>query len=321
MELRTMASFPFLRESMDYLMKNPEEFASFGELAADMFYEGVKEKAMGRLLSALNREEIPIDFHSDEECREEILSYILSRVLVAATRDRHLIRWYSLAEAVRARKLLQGATMRFVLRVGEELGFEFDGSDQDSAEMGFVDYLRYASGLKSMEWKLTSQPLKNGQIRLERKKIVRLIQEALRARFEKELSEMKVPDSIKRLFANELAEIMGITSKLRESYEAQAISVVIPERFPPCIKGLIGMARAGENVPHSGRFAMTAFLHRIGMKTDEIVDIFRVSPDFREDLARYQVEHITGSISGTDYESMACKTMTTYGLCTGRDEL
>ncbi len=44
-----------------------------------------------------------------------------------------------------------------------------------------------------------------------------------------------------------------------------------------------------------------------------------MAPDFREDLTRYQVEHITGA-GGTEYTSPSCKTMITYGNCYGKDK-
>lgn len=317
-----MASYPYLPEAAAYLRDHPEEFATLPELASDVLYEGVREKAMERIHFALEREEIPIDFHSEEDCRLEVMTYILARILVAASRDGHLIRWYSLAEAVRGRKLLDRAPDTVVLQIAGYLGLgAYHSSSGQQFDMDFISYLRYSNTLKSYEWKLSNQSLAGGSVRLEREKVLRLIQEALKLKFENDLGDMSIPDELKRLFSEPLGEILGITSRLRESYERQITSVVIPTRFPPCIHNLIETTRAGENVSHSGRFAMTAFLLHIGMKIDDIVNLFKVSPDFREDLARYQVEHIGGEISGTDYESMACKTMITYGLCIGKDTL
>lgn len=276
---------------------------------------------MVRIRCAIHREEIPIDFHSPEECREEILSYVLCRILIAAAGDTHLIRWYSLAEAVRARRLLEEAPLSWVMEMAADIGFTIQPHDAEHVQIGFVEFIRYSSSLKSFDWKLANQPLHKGMILLKKRKLIRLIQEALKQKFEEEVFQMKVPDTMKQLFPSQMGEITGITSKMKESYDNQLAKVVIPRRFPPCIHNLISLTRSGENVSHSGRFAMTAFLLHIGMTVDEIVDLFRVSPDFREDLARYQVEHISGEVSGTDYDSMACKTMVTYGLCVGKDRL
>jgi len=321
MDLRFMASFPFLDDAINYMKSHPHEFADIKELAMDVMYEGVREKSMERIHCALDRVEIPIDFHSDEDCRVEVLSYILARILVAATNDTLLIRWYSLSEAVRSQKLLNRTSQDVVQRIAQSLGMNVDTENEGIIKIGFIDYLKYSSGLKSFDWKLANQPISRGRISINREKLIRLIMEALKIKFEKELCEMKIPDDIKRLFGDQLGEIMGITARIKESYERQVTSVIIPHRFPPCIHQFIASTKAGENVPHSGRFAMTTFLVHIGMSIDEIVSLFSSSPDFREDLARYQVEHIAGEISGTNYESMSCKTMVTYGLCVGKDKL
>ena len=321
MDLRHMASFPFMSHAIAHFRSHPEEFATIEELSSDLLFENIREAAMVRIRCALHREEIPIDFHSPEECREEILSYVLCRILIAAAGDTHLIRWYSLAEAVRARRLLEEAPLFWVMEMAADIGFSIQPHDAEHVQIGFVEFIRYSSSLKSFDWKLANQPLHKGMILLKKSKLIRLIQEALKQKFEEEVFQMKVPDTMKQLFPSQMGEITGITSKMKESYDNQLAKVVIPRRFPPCIHNLISMTRSGENVSHSGRFAMTAFLLHIGMTVDEIVDLFRVSPDFREDLARYQVEHISGEVSGTDYDSMACKTMVTYGLCVGKDRL
>ena len=50
------------------------------------------------------------------------------------------------------------------------------------------------------------------------------------------------------------------------------------------------------------------------------MDLYRMAPDFREDMTRYQVEHITGG-SGTEYTAPSCKTMMTYGNCSGKNPM
>jgi DNA primase large subunit len=321
MDLRFMASFPFHQEAIQYIKSNSEEFASISELASDILFTDVREMALERIHCALERRDIPIDFHSEDDCRNEIMAYIVARIIVASTRDTHLIRWYSLSEAVRTDKLLKLSSWDDVLSVADSLGFSIHDREDDHVMLQFIDYLRSSTSLKSYEWKLSNQALSNGLVRISREKLIRLMQQALKAKFEHDLTEMKVPDSIKQNFSETISEILGISSKMIARYESHAIKVVVPGRFPPCIQHLIDMTRGGENVPHSGRFAMTSFLLHIGMGVDEIIGLFKVSPDFREDLARYQVEHIAGEISGTDYESMACKTMITYGLCIGKDVL
>ena len=87
------------------------------------------------------------------------------------------------------------------------------------------------------------------------------------------------------------------------------------------MKQLLGMTQAGENVPHVGRFAIATFLHHIGLSSDQILSLFSSSPDFDVSKARYQVEHVTGKISGTEYTPPSCDTMISNGICFNPDSL
>ena len=87
------------------------------------------------------------------------------------------------------------------------------------------------------------------------------------------------------------------------------------------MRKLLEMIRAGENVPHSGRFALVAFLHTLGMDSEEILRTFSTSPDFDESKSRYQIQHISGEISGTEYTPPECSTMKSYGICFDPDDL
>jgi DNA primase large subunit len=88
--------------------------------------------------------------------------------------------------------------------------------------------------------------------------------------------------------------------------------------FPPCLQALVGAITAGTNLPHAGRFAIVAFLHNIGMKPPQIMEIFARAPDFDPEKTRYQVEHICGR-SGTEYTAPSCATLRTTGFCVNRD--
>ena len=87
------------------------------------------------------------------------------------------------------------------------------------------------------------------------------------------------------------------------------------------MRTMLAKVQSGENLPHSGRFALTSFLHSIGMSAEEILKLFGSSPDFDSDKSRYQIEHITGEISGTEYTPPECSTMKSYGICLDEDKL
>jgi DNA primase large subunit len=56
------------------------------------------------------------------------------------------------------------------------------------------------------------------------------------------------------------------------------------------------------------------------MTTDEIVDLFEVNPGFGAEQTRYQVDHIRGDTSPTEYSPPSCATMQSYGDCVNMDD-
>ncbi|PSP46238.1 DNA primase regulatory subunit PriL, partial [Halobacteriales archaeon QH_1_68_42] len=94
-----------------------------------------------------------------------------------------------------------------------------------------------------------------------------------------------------------------------------------PELFPPCMKHLLDQVQKGEHLEHHSRFAIASFLTSIGMTTDEIVELFQVNPGFGEEATRYQVDHIRGATSPTEYSPPSCATMQSYGDCYNRDDV
>jgi DNA primase large subunit len=99
------------------------------------------------------------------------------------------------------------------------------------------------------------------------------------------------------------------------------IDTVVPELFPPCMTYLLDQVQKGAHLEHHSRFAIASFLTSIGLSTDEIVDLFKVNPGFGEDVTRYQVDHIRGATSPTQYSSPSCSTMQSYGDCVNMDDL
>jgi DNA primase large subunit len=72
----------------------------------------------------------------------------------------------------------------------------------------------------------------------------------------------------------------------------------------------------GENLSHVERRTLATYLIVTGRSVDELMDMFKTSPDFNERVARYQLEHLAGLRGARKkYLPASCKTMKTYGLC------
>jgi len=165
-----------------------------------------------------------------------------------------------------------------------------------------------------------NQRMVRGKVLVTKIRLVRLIQQMLTDKISSELP-LEVNETILSTFASDIDEIKRVLEEKREQYKAKGMGRLSIVRFPPCMRKLLNMIQSGENVPHTGRFALVAFLHTLGMDSEEILETFSSAPDFDPSKSKYQIDHITGEISGTEYTPPECSTMKSYGICFEPDEL
>lgn len=97
-----------------------------------------------------------------------------------------------------------------------------------------------------------------------------------------------------------------------KAYTVQSVKDIFAdeEMYPPCIKRILQLERAGVNLTHEQRVLLASFL--LHFKTaDEVVDYFRDQPDFDERTTRYQVNYI----AQRRLKVMSCKNINALGLC------
>ncbi|NYT11689.1 MAG: DNA primase large subunit PriL [Methanomassiliicoccales archaeon] len=317
MDARNLARFPFLREASEFVRSYG---VSIQELLEGIAYEEARERGMARALDALEKGEVsnrPIATELDRV--QEILSYPIARMLVSSVPDPFLIKRYALAEAVAMNGRLREESLEFIVQVAEQLDVRaviVDGT----LRIRFTDYLRFTSRIRSKEWKLVNNELFKGFVFLSKSKFCRVLQQALQDRLEEELP-MDVNDQILISLREYWRKLKAMVETWRESFKAEDFGRASIVKFPPCMKRLVAMAQAGENLPHTGRFALTSFLNFIGLSSEDIMRLFSESPDFDPSKSRYQIEHITGEISGTEYTPPECSTMKSYGICFDADSL
>ncbi|MEW5760243.1 MAG: DNA primase large subunit PriL [Candidatus Thermoplasmatota archaeon] len=313
-DLQYISKYPFLEIASEYMKKNGP---SLEELLNEPEYESARIWGKKRVFEAIEKDEISYKFESDVDGLRELLGYVVSRIIVSCVNDSYLTRRYALAEARRIRRHLKKE--EDIDEMANELNINFEKID-DKYALRFTKYLKLAKNIRNKDWRLINQDIKDGFVKLSKDKACRLIEEALRFRFESELP-IETNKTLMERFKETAEEIKLVLKERKKKFEIKETGKVDFSAFPPCMKNLVGMAQASENISHSGRFALTTFLNSVGFSKNEILKIFGTTPDFDEGKTTYQVEHITGISSGTIYSPPKCKTMLTYGLCIDKDEL
>ena len=312
-EISTLAKYPFLNASKDYVKDNN---LSVSEILDDPLYERARMIGMERIdKSFKDRNAGNRSLSGETDCIMELLSYPIARMIAVCIGDVYFKRRYALGEAIHAYKNLINEQMSFLTQVSKEfdIKIEYD-EDANKIKIHFTDYLKYAP-TRYKEWKMINREMSQGYINISHKDLARLIQEALRARINGELDSRQCNNAVYKTFSTDIQRIQNTVMMHRKKIEAAPVGRLDVEKLPPCIKDILAAIQVGENVPHAGRFALVAFLNSLKLSTNDILKLFSTAPDYEEERTRYQVEHITGDISSTSYKPPGCDKMRTYGIC------
>ena len=319
MEPRFLAMYPFLPEASQYLKDNG---INLNDIVNSGAYAQARDAGRRRVMEALVDGQINEHaFTNDLEIMVELLSYVVARIIVSCVgQDQLLLERYSLAEAQLVQGRLENENLDFVIDTSNILGMDVVRLDAEVVSVHFTDYLKNSSQMRSQEWKLVNQVMDEGRVELNQRRLARLLQNAVKSNIQEELP-LPVNDSIIEAFEPAIDLVKQEIEKRKAQFEKESYGKVSFLRLPPCMKEILDMGKKGQNIPHVGRFGITAFLHTIGMSNDEILSVFSSSPDFKADLARYQIDHITGKSSGIEYLPPECATMKTQGVCYNPDSL
>jgi len=317
MEPAELARYPFLKAASAYIS---EQGLDILEVLDDFVYTDAVNMGRRRVFSAVEDGRIPqVSARDEESATDAIISYAVARIIVSTLPDSYLINRYSRVEAEAAAAYLYEESPDLIMSVASDIDFALEAGDNEDFRMHFTDYLIHSSSMRDPAWKLINQELKGGYVPLSKRRAVRLMQNAIEKRISERLP-LPLPDDIMEYFRRDTERLKILVADAKSRFSGSDLGEYSPERLPPCIKHIMAMAQQGINIPHMGRFALVSFLNAIGMEEEEIMAVFALSPDFREDLTRYQVEHITGVSSGVEYNVPECSTMKTSGLCFAEED-
>jgi DNA primase large subunit len=312
-ERELSAEYPFLPGAERLVA---ELAPSFKELLSDATYARARELGRARVSAAVDD---PTGATALEDLaraspEERFLSFLYARLLLSTASTPAPLRRWAVAEAKRGWNRFGSVPVAELSEIARRLGYPIEPEGSD-VTFHLPDYLHLATAIREGEFRLVRQALRGGKVRVSRERAARLLQEGVRVRLTEPLPVADDTREAVSVAEREFLEEVARRVPRPTARTGPGVAKLLPEKFPPCIRKMRRMLENGENLSHSGRFALAAFLHRAGADFDTIVDAYRGAPDFDESVTRYQVEHITHRDEGFGYEPPECGTLRSHGLC------
>jgi DNA primase large subunit len=315
-----LAKYPFLKETAEYIKPLDLEIGDLTSMGMDQLLKRAEERVNEAIINrCVNRNLKKTDL--------EILSFPVALLIVITTENSFIKKRYALAESKQASSDLAKEPKERILKIARDFDWKIklspkeDGDSPLEFTIKFTDYLRNAAHLHDKKWKLTNSILSHGNVFLNRKDAVRLLEEEVRRRIEKRL-DVKLPKYPPELIMA-AERVKKLASEVIGQMEIEELpKVVVQTAFPPCINALYEAASSSHHLSHIGRFTLTSFLVNIGMSPEKVNELFKSFSDYNERLTLYQIEHIAGERgSGTHYIPPQCSVLQTHGVCKNSDDL
>ena len=319
--------YPFLPTASSIL-----EDVDLDSLLDDYFYAEARALAINRLETSATRGVIELEGPPINDETDIVLGYVISRLVLAATDNQALINYVALSEAFRAETYLSSETDEDLVEIVNTLGVVNVKLKDNKFSMNFIDYVRAASKLREGNWKLSNRGVNKGIVELDRETLIRLMRNVIQQHLE-ELP--KAPFEIKEKFEGTIEDLKSQVSKTfterigglntvvsdRQAEAMKELGRFDLSKAPPCFNLNLMDLQAGVNLAHPSRFFITTFLSSLNQDPEAVMRLFATAPDFKEAFTRYQVEHISGKTSGTQYSSPKCDTLVSSGVCPGPNAL
>ncbi|MGH9992633.1 MAG: DNA primase [Nitrososphaera sp.] len=312
-----LAKYPFLREAGNYMRESGFGWEELGR--PDM--KDIIDRAVQRVQAGLSGD----IYDTLERYEVEILTFLVSLIIVKSVGLEPVLKKYALAEARRAEKFLtedlrkqsDDKNRSLVTKIFDDLfslRIDFAPEDPRLFKVRVSDYLSRSSHFHEQEWKLINRLVQKGYVYLDADETVRLVRNEL---------SVLICDKVRAMTLSTLPQVIkdkanDLRTKLAPRYQYRPLGA---SGYPPCVKHALDIMSKGENLPHSARVMLGTYMLAIGKPTDEIVALFQNAPDFNEKITRYQVEHLAGLRgSRTRYSVPSCEKLANEDLCFATEE-
>ncbi len=101
-------------------------------------------------------------------------------------------------------------------------------------------------------------------------------------------------------------------NKMFKDWRTQTeVKILKTSSHPPCIEAILEKIKKGNNIGHYERLALGLYFVNLKMPIDDIVELFRPLPNFKEKTTRYHLEFIKEK----GYKMYSCSKMRELKLC------
>jgi len=313
-----LAEFPFLPQAKQYIARLDIDFAELSTLKP--IVDRAKQRITASFILGADKPSKNLDV--------EITSFPVAIMMVAGTKDNSLRERYALFEAKKMAKFLLDEKNEIILEIAKFFEWNIHHHQKRAPypyTIHFVNYLNNATRgrlVYDLGWKLVNRRVLKGQVDVSKREVCRLLQEEIKI-FLEQRSEQEIPQ-VPQITLDVIDEIKTKYLQIKPHItEIDKIRVFAEEsEYPPCIQSLYGRMVKGNHLSHIERFTLVTYLLHQSISVDAVTNLFTSITDFREDLTRYQVEHLAGKKgSGTVYNPPNCATLHTHGVCINPDDV
>ena len=303
-QLQFAQRFPFSSASKRFLKESGLKLDSVGEEVLNRAAIMISHAAAGK--------EYVVDIRSSDLLEHEIVAFPIAKILLSLMKDPSLYRSFS--------SMISRSTFNYIeksadrkqlsLELAKDLGIEFELVDEKSFFVSIPLQQFLSIKFNDSSLKLVHQTVQNGRVMLNINLLCRFISELVFLRvFESLPVELgEIPSSFKQ-FARQLSS--QVKRRQFEEFNFKVEGSVNANLFPPCLASLYKQQIEGEHLPHMARFFLASFLNAVGMSQQQILMVFKKSPNFDEKIASYQIRRIAEQ----NYAPASCEKIKSYGFC------
>lgn len=309
-----LAKYPFVRGAREFVA---EHFDLGAVELTEPEHAAAIERGFQRVCQAIRLKRVRFEAENMIHYDREVVSFPIAVMLVALVNDDLLRNIYATAEAKRCNELMLQNRSE-ILDVARELDFPFTVVSEEGAggllAIRLANYLSHSPHLWGEKWRLVNRTLVGGMVHVTSHEFARILEERIKRTILDRTRVSMEGMKLSALLNQKRDELMRIWGDYRAKIQPEA--KVEHRAMPPCMTKLTERMTAGQNLSHVERRTMVSYLATIGRPKEEIMSLLRHSPDFKERIARYQLEHLTGRGGrAKKYLPPSCATMKTYGLC------